>query len=132
MSPYTDFDIDFTKNEFTSDINLKSGIHSIRQSILNIIMTRPGEKPFDSNFGVGITDYLFENIDDLLKIQLTISIRGQLETYEKRVTFSSVTIDDSLIDSNNISVVLEYIIKSISGEIRTTKDKISIKIQKVR
>ena len=58
---YSDIDIDLNKNEFIGDISIKKDANSIRQSVMNIILTRKGEKPFNRNFGVGLHDYLFEN-----------------------------------------------------------------------
>ena len=37
---YSDFDIDFGKNEFISDVSMKLERNSIRQSVMNIILTR--------------------------------------------------------------------------------------------
>ena len=62
---YSDVDIDFNKNEFIGDVLVKYDTNAVRQSIINIIMTRRGEKPFDRDFGVGIHDLLFENIGNL-------------------------------------------------------------------
>jgi len=64
---YTDIDINFNKNQFTNDVSVKLNDNAIRQSVMNIILTRQGERPFDPRFGVGLHQLLFENISPLDK-----------------------------------------------------------------
>ena len=63
VSANTDIDIDLKKNKFTNDVAIMRDVNSIRQSIMNIILTIPGEKPFNRGFGTRIEDSLFDNFD---------------------------------------------------------------------
>lgn len=52
-------------------------IPNIRQKLKNIILTNPGEKLMDPEFGVGIKKYLFEDIKGII----TVTLEGQNKTY---------------------------------------------------
>ena len=81
-SKYSDVDIDFNKNDFTSDVSVKKDRSAVQQSVINIIMTRKGEKRFDPNFGVGIHDLLFENLSPIEIAMMEKTIAAQFSTYE--------------------------------------------------
>ena len=127
----SDFDIDFSKNEFTSDVSIKKEANSIRQSIRNIILTRKGERKFNRNFGVGIHDLLFENNGVLLLPMLSRDIEEHMEAFEPRAFFESIDLNDDLIDSNELSITIHYFVVSLTEE-NPQPDSLSISIQKIR
>ncbi len=63
-----------------------------RFHLMNILMTSPGEKISDSNFGVGIRKYLFENMTAGLINNLKDIIGEQLTTYASYVTTTSIEV----------------------------------------
>jgi len=130
-SKYTDFDLDFSMNEFTKDVAAKREANSIRQSVRNIILTRRGERKFDRTFGMGIHDLLFENRDILFLPKLNRDIEEHLEAFEPRAFLDFVEIDEDELDSNTISFTIHYFINS---SIRETpqKDSLSITLEKIR
>jgi len=127
----SDFDIDFSKNEFTSDVSMKKEANSIRQSIRNLILTRKGERKFDRNFGVGIHDLLFENNDVLFLSILSRDIEEHMDAYEPRAFFDSIELNEDEIDSNTLSFTLHYFIVSLTEE-NPQPDSLSISLQKIR
>jgi len=64
----------------------------IRFHLMNILMTSPGEKISDSNFGVGIRNYLFENISDGLINNLRDIINEQISSYAPYVSTTQIRI----------------------------------------
>ena len=127
----SDFDIDFSKNEFTSDVSMKREANSIRQSIRNLILTRKGERKFDRNFGVGVHDLLFENNDVLFLSILSRDIEEHMDAYEPRAFFDSIELNEDEIDSNTLSFTLHYFIVSLTEE-NPQPDSLSISLQKIR
>ena len=127
---YSDFDVDFTKNEFVGDVSVRTGMNAIRQSITNIIMTNPGEKPFNPGFGVGIYHELFENFSSIVGFRLERDAKWQIERYEPRAKIISVTIDKENIDSNDIGI--EIIYDGFIGLSEPIRDTIILGIKKVR
>jgi len=128
---YSDIDILLTRNEFVNDVSVVKNRNSIRQSIMNIILTRPGEKPFNRSFGYGVHDLLFENMDVLTRAEMELNILYALRNFEPRAKVNSVIIDDELIDSNNISINIEFTILG-GSESSSVPDSLKIEIKKVR
>lgn len=54
---------------------------AIKQNLKMLILTRKGEYVWDSNFGVGIHDYLFENSSTFSTQSIESEIRNQIATY---------------------------------------------------
>ena len=128
---YSDVDIDFNKNEFINDVSVKKDRNAIRQSVTNIILTRPGEKPFNRSFGVGVHDMLFENWTDVDVAILEQKVAAQLGTWEPRALLEWIEIDDNLIDTNEISMVVNYVV--LTGiEKNPIRESIRIGLVKVR
>lgn len=128
VNRFVDFDLAFTKiGEAPSDtdgdgandtlgyeIALKRDENAVLQALQNLLLTRPGEKPFIPDFGTNIVDMLFENLDSpLTPMNLNDIMRYTIQTYEPRINFLGVDIDSTKIDSNNIFLDIEY---SMVGE----------------
>ena len=52
-----------------------------KQHIKMIVLTSPGERVMDPNFGVGIRNYLFEPATPVLETKIKNSIKQQVDTY---------------------------------------------------
>lgn len=128
VNRFVDFDLAFTKiGEAPSDtdgdgtndtlgyeIALKRDENAVLQALQNLLLTRPGEKPFIPDFGTNIVDMLFENLDSpLTPMNLNDIMQYTIQTYEPRINFLGVDIDSTKIDSNNIFLDIEY---SMVGE----------------
>lgn len=131
MSKYSDFHIDFNKNEFVGDISVVNDRNSVRQSLMNIILTRPGEKPFNSGFGVGLHDYLFETWSKFDQAMLQRDITWACAEHEPRAVINSISIDESLIDSNEMTLNVDFFILT-GADSNAIPDSLKIGIKKVR
>ena len=138
-----DINIDLNKNKFTNDVAIMRDIYAIRQSIMNIVLTVPGEKPFNVDFGTRIEDSLFDNFNDIDSINTKVEIRKTIERFEPRVEIDEIYLGDApfyngtednstpVSDSNQLYVYISYfLIKATSG--RVVEDAIQIGIKKVR
>jgi hypothetical protein len=114
---YTDVDFAFRANPVTGDVSLKKDVEAVKQSVLNILKTRRGEKPFSPNFGSGIYSFLFEPIDSVTKAMIEEDIIFSLRNYEPRVKILSIVVDD-LEDQNAINIRLD--LEIISPVVTTT------------
>jgi phage baseplate assembly protein W len=114
---YTDLDFAFRANPVTGDVSLKKDVEAVKQSVLNILKTRRGEKPFLPNFGSGIHSYLFEPIDSVTKAMIEEDVIFSLRNYEPRVRILSIVVDD-LADQNAINIRLD--LEIISPVVTTT------------
>tara|TARA_R110000824_G_scaffold15830_9_gene66385 strand:- start:1371 stop:1802 length:432 start_codon:yes stop_codon:yes gene_type:complete len=124
ITVYEDFDVDFAKNSFTNDISTKINIEAIRQSLTNLLLTRPGERPFSSsNMGVGLQDLYFElDTDKNMTLLIQDRIRSVINNYDPRVEFKNFKIekDESVLDGSSIIATIEYAIFGASSNITET------------
>ena len=63
---------------------------TIRQNFKNLLLTAPGERVMDPNFGVGIRNYLFENQDDSVYEQIEERTRKQVSVYMPFLTIGEI------------------------------------------
>jgi phage baseplate assembly protein W len=120
---YSDFDLMFRANPVTGDVALKKNEQAVKQSVLNILLTNRGERPFDPNFGSNVRGQLFENFDPIVETILEEQIRTALRNYEPRVNLLGVVVDGSP-DRNAMDVRVEFEI--ISPERVTTSVDFSV------
>ena len=59
---YKDADFTFKENPNTNDVAIKKNNEAVKQSVLNILRTNHGERPFNYFFGANLRSYLFENM----------------------------------------------------------------------
>jgi phage baseplate assembly protein W len=104
---YSDFDLAFTRvgQDTPYAIAIKRNENSIVQSIKNLMLTAPGEKPFEPGFGGGLSSLLFETMTPEVIGRVNSLVRYNLTVYEPRVEFESLEIDDSKIESNNVFII---------------------------
>ena len=62
---YKDLDFTFKQNPNTNDVGIKKDNAAVIQSVLNILRTNHGERPFNYNFGANLRAYLFENMTNI-------------------------------------------------------------------
>lgn len=83
----------------------------IQQNIKIIVLTAPGEKIFDANFGVGIRKYLFENYNWQTEQKIKTDITSQVEKYLPDVTVDEVKVSFEE-DKNKLFVSIQYFINN--------------------
>ncbi|ASZ76445.1 baseplate wedge subunit [Proteus phage PM2] len=91
------------KKGWDKDLHKVVGDRAVKNSILGIISTRKGSRPFDPEFGCNITDQLFENMSPLIEDTIERSIVSAIKNYEPRVQRLKVSVT-TLYDSNSIIV----------------------------
>jgi phage baseplate assembly protein W len=91
----------------------------MRQNLKNLILTSPGERVMDPNFGVGIRRFLFENISPVLYQQAQNKIFEQVQFYMPIINIRQILFlkneDDPSIPLNAVSIMIEYDLGSIDG-----------------
>lgn len=94
----------------------------VKQNLKNLLLTIPGERIMDNDFGVGLSTFLFEpNVDDV-RNRLGDRIREQAEKY---LSFIEITDLDITGQENEIYVSIYYNILplSISDRISFIRDE---------
>lgn len=72
----------------------------VSQNLKNLLLTDPGERIMDVNFGVGIKRYLFENKSPIILQSLRSRINSQINTYMPFLVINDVILNNNIeIDS---------------------------------
>ena len=114
LKNYKDFDFQFEKNELNGDINVRSELSSINQSIKNILLTFSGERPF-SDLGGGLNSLIFDNDQFLAQIWAKQAIIYNLGVYEPRIEVTENDITFELLSPGEIAINIRYAIKEDLG-----------------
>ena len=110
---YSDLNFAFKPNPNTNDMGIVKGVLSVKQSVLAILKTNHGERPFNPYFGANLRRYLFENINDVTSNRIASSIKHALENDEPRVRLLNVNVKAQP-DSNKITIRVTVQILSTS------------------
>ena len=89
------------------DMSKATGIRAVKNSILGIITTRKGSRPFDPDFGCDMHNSLFENMSPLVADALKTTIISAIKYYEPRVRYLNVEVLP-IYDKNEIIVTVKF------------------------
>ena len=91
-----------------------------KQNLKNLILTAPGERVMMPDFGVGIHQYMFEQINALTFENITERIHSQVRQYLPYVNIQSVIFQTSDNDAdlafNEVGIGIEYSIPGANNE----------------
>ena len=97
---FKDLSMTFQSNPLNGDLIAIKNVNAITRSIRNIVLTTPGEKFFDPDFGSNVSRLLFENVDDITASQIQEEIEFSINNYEPRVKLLNVKV---IADNDNAS-----------------------------
>ena len=109
---FKDISMSFKFNPLSGDLITLKNENAIARAVRNIVLTTPGEKFFDPDFGSSISEILFENVDDITAVSIKDEIRSSLSNYEPRVELLDVEVDPNF-DENQFDVRITYRIVGI-------------------
>ena len=109
---FKDISMSFKFNPLSGDLIGLKNENAIARAVRNIVLTTPGEKFFDPDFGSSVSEILFENVDDITAVSIEDEIKSSLKNYEPRVELINVTVDPNF-DANQFDVRITYRIVGI-------------------
>ena len=89
---FKDLSMTFQSNPLNNDLIGLKNASAIARSVRNIVMTYPGEKFFQPDFGSRVSKLLFENVDDITASQIQEEIEFSIVNYEPRVSLRDVRV----------------------------------------
>ena len=104
---FKDLSMSFKFNPLSGDLIALKNENAIARAVRNIVLTTPGEKFFDPDFGSSVSEILFENVDDITAVSIRDEIRSSLSNYEPRVELIDVKVDPNF-DENQFDVLITY------------------------
>tara|TARA_Y100000034_G_scaffold67325_1_gene81193 strand:+ start:2679 stop:3047 length:369 start_codon:yes stop_codon:yes gene_type:complete len=94
---------------------LKSFQELAKQNFKMLILTIPGERVMEPNFGVGITQFLFNNFHANTYMEIDTKIREQTRAYMPFIEIVDISFDSSAQDMNLLAVSIKYAIPQIGA-----------------
>lgn len=95
-----------------SDLNVSYDVQAVKNSVINILSTKKGEKILSPEFGLRIEDYLFEPVSDSIATVISNEILQALSITEPRVQVVFVQVIP-LPDQNQYTINLSLKIPSL-------------------
>ena len=109
---FKDLSMSFKFNPLSGDLIALKNENAIARAVRNIVLTTPGEKFFDPDFGSSMGEILFENVDEITAVSIEDEIKSSLKNYEPRVELIDVNVDPNF-DENQFDVIISYRIVGI-------------------
>ena len=106
-APLKDLKINFMPHPVTGDLQVTKEDAAVKQSVVNLLMTIHGERPFQSRLGSRISELLFEPLDYGIAAQIQDEIRTTLRNYEPRIGIVQLKVEPEY-DQNSFTVHMEY------------------------
>ena len=80
----------------------------VSQNFRNLLLTAPGERVMDTQFGVGIRNFLFDNAGSDLNNRIEKKIREQISIYMPFIQLQGIDLNKSPEYSNLLSMSIYY------------------------
>ena len=104
---FKDLSMTFQRSPLNGDLIAIKNATAISRSVKNIVLTLPGEKFFDPDFGSRVTASLFENVNATGSLLIVDEIRQSIRNYEPRVELVTVNVYPDF-DNNSFDVIIVY------------------------
>ena len=111
---YKDLSMTFKQNPLNNDLIVLRNENAIARSIRNIILTSPGEKFFNEDFGSNVSKLLFDNLDPLTALEIKEQITFSIVNYEPRADLLQVDVVPDY-DDGEFDVVITYKIVGVDA-----------------
>jgi len=113
LQTFKDFNLNFKPHPVTEDLQVVKDSADIKQSIKSLLLTRKGERLFNSDLGTGLSDLLFEPLDFGTAAVIRDEIFSVINNYEGRIEIKVLNVDTNFED-NGYDIELEYVIRGRS------------------
>ena len=111
---FKDISMSFEVNPINSDIIGVKNDTAIARSIRNLVLTTPGERFFNEDLGSGVSEVLFDTVDDISSAVIRDEIEQTIVRFEPRVELQDVTVKPNY-DNNEFDVTVSYNIIGIDA-----------------
>jgi len=114
---FKDISASFQINPLNRDLISLNNSYAIARSLRNLIMTVPGDRPFNPVLGSQVTNLLFEKLDKLTAVTIKSEIVNTIENFEPRVRLNEVIVNAQS-DKNQFDVKIQYYIVGIDVQLQ--------------
>lgn len=110
FAPFKDLKINFKPHPITGDLQVTKEDAAIKQAIINLLLTVPGERPFQPQLGSRLSRLLFEPLNYGIAALIKNEISDTIRKYEPRIKITELTVEPDF-EENSFSVYFEFDIR---------------------
>lgn len=81
---------------------------SVREVMLNILLTRPGERLMRPEFGAGIQDFVHQPNNETTRHLMASIVRKSIKHWEPRVVVEAVEVETDRINFSEVHLTIRY------------------------
>ena len=124
---FKDISMSFKVSPLTFDLIANKNETAIARSIRNLILTAPGERPFNPELGSQVSRLLFNPMDDITTDSLREQISNTINNFEPRVNLRQVIVQPNF-DIGEYDISIRYDIVGIEA----STQQLSFALQQTR
>jgi len=124
---FKDISMSFKVSPLTFDLIANKNETAIARSIRNLILTVPGERPFNPELGSEVSRLLFNPMDDITTDSLREQISNTINNFEPRVNLRQVIVQPNF-DVGEYDISIRYDIVGIEA----STQQLSFALQQTR
>lgn len=114
---FKDISATFKINPINSDLIGLVNYNAIARSVRNLILTVPGERPFNPVLGSGVNALLFNQLDNITSSSIKTEIITTLENFEPRIELNNVIVAPNA-EQHRFDVTIQYYIVGIPLDVQ--------------
>ena len=104
---FKDVSASFQVSALNYDLISLKNESAIARSIRNLVLTTPGERPFNEDLGSNVSKTIFENMDNISATIIRDEIENTINNFEPRVRLIDVVVKPNF-DNNEFDVTVQY------------------------
>ena len=112
LNVYSDIDINLSK-QTDGDVKKFTDLDAVKQSLINILTTKKGNRRMYPTFGASIERYLFEPMDKFTAERIGNTMLEEIEIWDSRIDIDTINIHANY-DAGQYEVNIVYGIKGIN------------------
>lgn len=82
--------------------------HSVREVLLNILLTRPGERLMRPEFGAGLLDFMHQPNNETTRHLLANVVRKSIQQWEPRIVVETVEVVPDSVNLSEVHLTIRY------------------------
>lgn len=109
----------------SGDVNMLTNEQAIKESIYNLIFTKPGTRLMQPQYGINIESYLFEPLDSLTIKMIRQDILYGLSAFEPRISDINIDIEtDEILQHIDIDISFSLVFTGNKQNMKLTLKRI--------
>jgi len=114
LEPTVYYNKQLNKQVILKDVQGSYDLQAIKNSIINIFLTSPGQKILNPEFGLDLRRYLFEPVNSTTAYSIKYDINTKLPSQEPRIQLQDVNVD-AITDAQEYYIALQINIPSLDA-----------------